>query len=218
MTRLHEIIYPIFLEASQYTSDEYWRYLIEELAYGNCPYGTYIDSEQYTIISILKHKTGQFYFSEHNGKELYPLLYDFFHNTLGFHSYQEYIQHHQDLKQIHNVIYSSWSDIKKKTIKDLLIENYVIELKHRYSLTVHQMKMLLSNIIIWFQFKILSNKDVLYDSETCKILQINDLYLTSSGHIKLKRDLSNLVNVNGVDEPIIPIPSILNLWIQYIVK
>ena len=37
-----ELLYPIFLECCQYTSDIFWENIFEDLAYGKTPYGTYV--------------------------------------------------------------------------------------------------------------------------------------------------------------------------------
>ena len=37
-----DIIYPIFLECCEYTKDEFWRSIFEDLAYGITPQGTFI--------------------------------------------------------------------------------------------------------------------------------------------------------------------------------
>ena len=37
-----EIIYSIFLECSDFCTDNYWKNIFEDLAYGQAPYGTYI--------------------------------------------------------------------------------------------------------------------------------------------------------------------------------
>ena len=45
MTIKKEIIYPIFLECCQYTTDIFWENVFEDLSYGKTPYGTYITKD-----------------------------------------------------------------------------------------------------------------------------------------------------------------------------
>ena len=42
MSVVNEIIYPFFLQCTQYTEDKFWCNIFENLSYGICPYGVYI--------------------------------------------------------------------------------------------------------------------------------------------------------------------------------
>jgi len=190
VTEIISIIYPIFLEVFLLSDDDYWKHLIKDLAFNNTPYGLYIDADTQTICSILKGREFHFCFMDRTDVEvLYTELYDYFHNKVGIFSSKEY----KENKNI-NVKYNSWVSIKKKMVKDLLIQNYVIELKHKYDLTLHQSKLLLSNIMLWFQFKLIKPTDIVYDSDNCKILQIQDLYISKSGRIHLNREFNQLLS------------------------
>ena len=39
---INKLIYPIFLSCCEFSKDNFWKFIFEDLAYGNCPYGTYI--------------------------------------------------------------------------------------------------------------------------------------------------------------------------------
>ena len=57
-----EILYPIFLKVSQLSKDTFWVYLYEDLAYGICPFGTYIDQD----VIYCRFKGKQFNFNFQN--------------------------------------------------------------------------------------------------------------------------------------------------------
>ena len=39
---INKLVYPIFLKCCKFSHDNFWKFILEDLAYGNCPYGTYI--------------------------------------------------------------------------------------------------------------------------------------------------------------------------------
>jgi hypothetical protein len=102
-----------------------------------------------------------------------------------------------------------WVDIKKKNIKNSLIENYVIEMKQKYNLTENQMKKLLSDIHLGFQFKLLTNKDVEYDIENCKITNIQGFEFNNK-KVKFKTtiDTQMKLNISGDTST----PTMLSQW------
>ena len=52
-----EIIYPMFLRIASSMEDTFWKYIYEDLSYGKCPYGIYL--QQYTN-SIRRGKKNQY--------------------------------------------------------------------------------------------------------------------------------------------------------------
>ena len=71
-----------------------------------------------------------------------------------------------DFKNIENELKEcrkNWSNIRKKNIKDLLIERYVLNMKDKYLLTFKQAQELLSHIFIGLVFKVISVKDIKYN-------------------------------------------------------
>ncbi len=63
-----EIIHPIFLRVSNLATDTFWNYLFEDLAYGICPFGTYINDD--TIFCRFKGKQFNFNFQEKSCEEI----------------------------------------------------------------------------------------------------------------------------------------------------
>ena len=49
-----KILYPIFLKIAITMNDTFWRFLYEDLSYGKCPYGIYIQNDILTC--FLKDK------------------------------------------------------------------------------------------------------------------------------------------------------------------
>lgn len=175
MTNKKDIIYPIFLECLQFITDKFWDNIFEDLAYGKAPYGTYISKGSLTC----KYKDKEFIYKieKKDPEILYNEVYVLLTKKLGLLSHQDKINKKIDFQNIEDEIKEgrkNWNSIRKKNIKDLLIENYVITMKNKYLLTIKQAKYLLSIIFIGMIFKIISVKDIEYrDGIITKIEGIN---------------------------------------------
>ena len=78
-------------------------------------------------------------------------------NKLGILSNKEKVKKREHFNDTENKIKNckqDWVNIKKKNIKDLLVERYVVDMKNKYSLTIKQSKYLLSIILATSNFNI----------------------------------------------------------------
>ena len=170
-----ELVYPVFLNCTKYCEDIYWETVFEELAYGKTPYGCYITKD---FLSC-SYKEKEFSYKIDKNKDvstLYEEVYSILSNKLGILSQKEKIKKRSDFNIIEKNIKESrkdWSKIRKKNVKDYLIENYVIDMKNKYNLTINQSKYLLSIIFIAIVFKVIVTKDILYNNG--KIQDINGI-------------------------------------------
>lgn len=160
-----ELLYPIFLEASKYAKDTFWKYIFEDLAYGRTPYGVYITKN--FICCNYKNKEFSYKIDKNKGgKAVHDELYNILSNKFGLLSIDDkrLLRNKFDEAQQNTSILanSTWSGIKKKNIKNLMIENFVIDMKKKYNLTLSQTKELLSIITIGLIFKTISNDDIDY--------------------------------------------------------
>ena len=85
-----EIIYPFFLETCQYCNDIFWETIMEDLAYGKPPHGTYI-SKGFLCCSY-KNKEFSYKLERKDPKILYQNIYDLLTEKLGILSYKEKAQ------------------------------------------------------------------------------------------------------------------------------
>jgi len=187
-----EIIYPIFLECCQFTDDKFWENVFEDLAYGKTPYGTYISKD--FLCCSYKKKEFSYKIEKKLPKDIYNDVYDLLTNKLGLLSPLEKSKKRKIFKDIEEDITESrknWNDIKKKNIKELLIELYVARMKNKHSLTLKQARYLLSIIFVGMIFKVITNKDVEYKNG--KIENIDGIEI-SHKKIDVKKDLYNLDN------------------------
>jgi hypothetical protein len=185
-----EIIYPIFLECCQFVEDTYWEIIFEDLAYGKCSYGTYISRD--FLCCSYKGKEFSYKIEKKDPNILYTDIYNLLTKKLGILSKKdkikkrtEFYKTEQDIKQSRQ----TWSSIKKKNLKDLLIEQYVIKIKKKYSLNISQSRYLLSIIFIAIVFKVITSKDI--DYENGHINNIKGIEFNNK-QILIQRNLYNI--------------------------
>jgi hypothetical protein len=190
MTNKHDIIYPIFMECCHFTTDIFWGTIFENLAYGKTPYGTYISKD----FLCCKYKKKEFsYKIERKPVDIvYQEVYNLLTNKVGILSQQEKLKKKKNLIEIENTLKDSrknWNDIKKKNLKEILIELYVINIKNKYSLTINQTKYLLSILYIAIIFKVITNKDIEYKDGIIRNIKGIDFV---NKQIIIERDLYKL--------------------------
>jgi len=158
-----EILYPVFLECLQFINDAFWENIFEDLAYGKTPYGTYINKD--FLCCNYKNKEFSYKIEKKDPKTLYNDIYSLLGKKLGILSIRDKTNRQIDFQNIENELKEcrkNWANIRKKNIKDLLIERYVLNMKNKYSLSYKQAQTLLSTIFIGLVFKVISVKDIKY--------------------------------------------------------
>ena len=185
-----EIVYPVFLECSRYAVDSFWENVFDDLAYGKSPYGTYISKD--FLCCKYKKKEFSYKIERKDSEILYKEVFDLLYNTLGLVSHKDKIKKRDAFILAENVLKESrknWNDIKKKNIKDLLIELYVIDMKNKFSLTLVQTRYLASIIFTAIIFKVIGCKDIEYTDG--RIDNIDGIDFVSK-QIMVERDLYKL--------------------------
>lgn len=208
-----EIVYPIFLECCQYATDSYWENIFEELAYGKSPYGSYI-SKGFLCCSY-KKKDFSYKIEKKNPKQMYEDIYNLLTNKLGLLSQQDKIKKRKLFKDVEkslNDCRKNWNDIRKKNVKELLIELYVTRMKDKHSLTIKQARHLLSVIYIGLVFKVITCKDIDYSEG--QINNIEGITFTKR-KINIEKNLYNL-DVNFTTNIIFDKKLMSDNWEKYI--
>jgi hypothetical protein len=185
-----EILYPIFLECCQFAEDTFWENIFEDLVYGKTPYGTYINKN--FLCCSYKNKEFSYKIERKDPKILYDDIYSLLTNKLGILSQREKNKKRIDFYRTENEIKENtqdWANIRKKNIRDTLVELYVIDMKQKYKLTNLQAKNLLSSIFIGLIFKVINSKDITY--EDGKITKIEGIEFRKGGYTLIK----NIYNV-----------------------
>jgi len=159
-----DIIYPIFVQCCPFTCDNFWETIFEDLAYGKSPYGTYISKD--FLCCSYKNKDFSYKIEKKDPYILYTEIYSLLTQKLGLLSHTDKIHKKKEFMDLEDTMKNSrktWADIKKKNIRELLIELYVTQMKTIHSLSLKQAKHLLSIIFIAMVFKVITSSDIQYD-------------------------------------------------------
>lgn len=182
-----EIVYPVFLECCQYADDIFWENVFEDLAYGKPPYGTYI-SKGFLCCSF-KNKEFSYKIERKDCKILYDDIYNLLTEKLGILSHKEKAQKKLDFHELEKNIKQSrqeWCNIRRKNIKDIMYEKYVIDMKRKHSLSIKSCKYLLSVILLSIMFKTITAKDIVFKDDKIQSIEGIDFL---KGKVILKRPL-----------------------------
>lgn len=180
------ILYPFILKSCKYIKDPYWINIFEELCYGNSPYGTYITKDFLTC--SYTGKEFSYKIQEKDPEIFYNEVYGLLSKKLGFMSNTEKDNKRRrfmEIETLNSMHDKNWSDIKKKSNKEMLVEKYVICMKKKHNLTNEKSKWLLSNIILHMFLKLITSKDIVFkDGMISEITSIkytkNDIHFTKS--------------------------------------
>ena len=157
------VMYPIFLECCNFTSDEFWKNMFEQMSYGKCPSCIYISNN--TIHSSNKKKSFSFIIPTNKSPrdvfiELKSLLME---NTslcsiADTKAKREKIKSKVDKDEITNE--TTWTEIRKKNLKDIFIMKFVLRMRSKHKLSWEATKDLFRIIKIGLYSKTQTSKDI----------------------------------------------------------
>jgi hypothetical protein len=166
-----DVIYPIFLKCICYSeNDTFWKETFEELSYGICFQGSYINKG--FICSNVKGKEFTYKFIDKEPEKIYNDITKLFKEKLNIMSKNDRIilinEFEEVEKNLKNIKNSDWNDIKKKSLKDILFQNFLIKSKKEYELTDYQLKKIYNSINLGLMLKSIKNTDIIYDKGEIK--------------------------------------------------
>jgi hypothetical protein len=190
----NEILYPIFLKTIKYTKDNFWKETFENLAYGICSPGCFLSKG--FICSNTKGKEFVYKFIDKNPEIIYNDIYKYLKEKLNIMSKNERNILLKEFEEVENNIKKlnscSWNEIKKKNIKYILIQNFLIKMKYSFELKNSQIKKLYNLINLCLIIKSITNNDIEYiDGE---IKNINGITFSKNNY---KVDIDIYKNIDN---------------------
>jgi hypothetical protein len=170
-----EIIYPVFVDASKFIDDCFWKQIFEDLAYGYAPYGSYF-SKGFFCCSY-KGKEFSYKVESNDAQKIFMDVHHLLANRMGIASSHDRARKIQDFERLrdefHEIRNSKWNSIKRKTSRDFIIESFIVDMKKQHRLSDGEARKLNALISIGLLFKSISHKDIQYADG--KIVSINGI-------------------------------------------
>jgi hypothetical protein len=208
MSSKKELIYPKLLECCDKTESLYWIQVFEDLAYGKLPYGCYTNNE-FLCCNFKGKKFSYKIDYDKDSSVLFTEIYDLLHNKLGVISDE---QRKTKLEEIENTESDwknkKWNTIKKKNVKDILMDNFIISMKKTYNLNYHNTAKLKNTILLGLIFKTITSKDIEY--ENGKVTQIIGINFANN-EIIIDDNIIDY-KINEKENPQVNKKFLINLW------
>lgn len=184
-----ELLHPVFLNCCRFAVDIFWKTLFEDLAYGITPYGTYIAND--AIHCKAPNGSTVSTFIDHNDAEkTYNDFYTILFEVMKIASPEQRIQAQNMFKMFEETSLSSrtrWVDIRKKNIKDVLIDIFVSKMKQEHELSLRSSVKLKTVIVSGLAFNTLDSSSI----------HMEDGYIESIDGIEFEK---NKVINNTIDD------------------
>ena len=158
-----EIIFPFFLHCCQETDDVYWKCIFEDLSYGKAPYGVYFTKG----FMCCGFKGKEFSYKIDGNKpppDLFQEVRQLLINNIGIRSSEDRAKQIEnfDKKNQENVIskVDNWLDIRRKEIKHLLLENFVISIANIKKWPRIKTKKVIASVMLALHLKVIQPKHI----------------------------------------------------------
>lgn len=169
-------VYPFFRNLEKYTLDPFWIGFLEKCATNKFPSRLKYDQNSHSLIISTKSSRSRAIKQNINlpsdEKKALTLITNIAKTKLGLVSSRDLSV---SLEKEENVKNNSleFKDVKPKSLKESLINDYILLLSQKYNLSQIEIKSLESLIHLGFQFKTLDHSMVIYNGE--KITSIKNI-------------------------------------------
>lgn len=204
--------YNFFSDCVKYAETDFWVNIFTDLSNGVPPYGFSLYND---TISYKHNKDKYVRISINtNPEKLYNIVNKFLYDN-GIMSSGERDKKKEDFNQDSSVCNDSWSSIRKKNTRELLMQLYVLKVKKQYNLSIKQCRYLLSFIYMAVLFNEINQEDI--HIVNGKIEKIDGITY-SNGKIDFKIDLYNNIGSSSNDENRINLSgkTMITKWEKYI--
>lgn len=161
-----DVIYPIFLKCLCFSQDDFWKETFQEMAYGNCYQGSYISKG--FLCSNVKGKEFSYKFIDKDPEKIYNDITKLLKEKLNIMSKNDRQLLLQEInnadKELLKLREMDWAEIKKKSFRDILFQNFIIKAKKIYELRENQVKCIYNVINLGLILKSIKNSDISYSN------------------------------------------------------
>ncbi len=160
---MRTITYPIFFACRDCTTDPFWQRIFENLAYGETPRGIYF--KETNLYSITKKKEFNYCFNNKDVDSIYKNIHYFFSEVYGLKSKGDMTKKKEIFEEFQKVNSTRrsddlWNKIKRKSLKDNLIQDYVLDSQKEYNLSENDTRKLYFFVSVGSVFKLFNSNDI----------------------------------------------------------
>lgn len=184
-----ELQYPFFIECCKFAENIYWQTIFEDLAYGISPCGTFISNNCLTC--TYKGKSFVYRIQKKSAPILYADIMNLFREKMQIMSSNELVKKKELAGNVRDDIdtCNNWAHLKKKNLKEILIEQFAISKRKEFGLTLAQARCLIAMVCIAIVFKVLMPSDIRVRNG---IVERIEGFEFETGKIVLKKDIYNV--------------------------
>lgn len=166
----HLIVYPFFLEFSDFTFDDFWKEIFINCACDRFPRGVKYDAESHTLYVRTPDVGGRSKVEPiklpSKPNEAYLSVINIFQEKLNIYSSSDLKLKRKELEESKENIKINldceWKQLKPRSLRDNFIMDYVISLGDEHSLPPKEVKRLFHLLHTGFQFKQIDSNNVQY--------------------------------------------------------
>lgn len=164
------ILNPVFLEIREYATDPFWKKIFTDLATGNTSFGLHITTK--TICCSDPKKKFRYVLNK-SPKTMFKNIQHLLIDKIGLQSTHEKKIHLENEKI--DVTHLEWSKIRKRNVRNMLLEDYVLLLKKQYDLTIEKTRHVLNLLHTGLFFKWITSKDIIFKPNSYHIKTIETI-------------------------------------------
>lgn len=170
------IIHPLFEECKNYTLDPYWKEKFSSFARNRFPQGVRYDpTHRNLILKTEGKKTEVVGLPEDDPVSCFQTVMKIMREKFNMHSNRDITSRKEEMEteSQKNICHfdCEWKKIKPRHLKDQLMMDYVAFLKEKHNLSPAEVRHLISVVQLGFQFKSLSQDDVVFSDGVIKNIE-----------------------------------------------
>lgn len=169
--------FPILIEASIIVDNKFWSQVLKDLAHGKAPHGCYVSSSNF-LVKNTKNAAFSYFLDDpkKNAKTMSDEIIKLLNEKTNIMSVTDRAQKKvvfNDVKQklMHNIKNATWGNLRKKKMKDQLLDMYALTIKNRKKWDTKKTREFLTDLSLDIIFKKIDSENiVMKDGKIIEIL------------------------------------------------